>query len=189
MRKLSSFLFAFLSFKVICFGQEEVEVMDSFSEIAPVRFIPTDSLFLVKNGRKVKLDFKTKYQEVGQYPSVYPSLKGARMVSNDIHWYGDTIKLTVDGHQVEFVERKGKTVDYYLFSIECLMSTNYQQGYSMVIPYSTILDTKPEAIQFQLMIEIYKHRKKDWKKIRSLTEDVWIRREQLDGVLISEIGY
>lgn len=114
----------------------------------PIRFIPIDSTSIVQPGQKIKLDFKTKEQNIGYYPPAFPSLRGAKRVKDDRHWYGDTVDIAIDGQKIEFIERKGKTVDYYLFDVECLLSRNYKQGQSLVIPYSTILETKADSILF-----------------------------------------
>ena len=157
---------------------------------APVRFVPIDSISIVRPGQKVKLDFRTDSQDIIPYPSWYPSLRGAKRIPGDIHWYGDTVTLTIDSEEIQFVERKGKTVDYYLFGLEGLESRNYKPGYVMVIPYSIIQDNNDNSVLFRLTIELYKQkRNKKWKEINSRTTDIWIDKKDLDGVLISEIGY
>lgn len=172
-----------------CFGQnvnEKVEE-ESVNLKALVRYIPIDSISIVRPRQKVKLDFKTKEENIEPYPLAYPSLRGARLVLNDIHWYGDSVNLKIDGQNIKFIERKGKTVDYYLFMVECLISNSYKLGHSLIIPYATILEVKEDSVLFQLTIELYKQRNRDSKKIYSKTKNIWINREQLDGVLISEI--
>jgi hypothetical protein len=172
-----------------CFGQNGNEIVEEvpINLRTPVRYIPIDSISIIRPGQKVKLDFKTKQEHIGPYPPAYPSLRGTRRVPNDVHWYGDSVNLVIDGQNIQFVERKGKTVDYYLFMVECLLSNSYKLGHSLIIPYSTILDTKEDSVLFRLTIELYKQRNKDWKKISSRTKDIWINTGHLDGVLINEI--
>jgi hypothetical protein len=154
---------------------------------APVRFIPIDSISLVRPGQKVKLDFKTNEKNIGRFPPAYPSLRGARRVPESTAWVGDTVDLTIDREKIEFIERKGKTVDWYLFMIECLESKSYKQGHSLVIRHSIIQDIKGDSILFRLTIELYKQKSnKDWKEINLRTSDIWIKLNELDGVLISE---
>jgi hypothetical protein len=155
---------------------------------APVRFIPVDSISIVRPGQKVKLDFKTNELNIGGYPRTYASLRGAKHVPESTAWVGDTVYLTIDGKKIEFIERKGKTVDWYLFMIECLESKTYKQGHSLIIRHSTIQDIKSDSIMFRLTIELYKQKNnRKWKEINSRTIDLWIESKELEGVLISEI--
>lgn len=154
---------------------------------ARVRFVPVDSISVLRPGQKVKLDFKTKDRYVGHYQAIYPSLRGARPTPDYVHWYGDTISLTIDGQKIEFGERKGKTLDWYLFGVECLISTTQSQGLVSVIPHSTIQDIKGDSILFRLTIATHKQNSnREWTEISSRTSDIWIKSKELDGVLIQD---
>jgi hypothetical protein len=172
---------------ILMLGTTLVAMSVNGQEKAPVRYIPTDSISFVPTNKKVKLDFKTDKQKIGKYPSYYPSLRGVNRSQDDIHWYGDTVVLAIDGQNIEFIERKGKTVDYYLFWVECLLSRDYKRGYSLVIPYSNILDIRTDSVLFRLTIDLYKKKKRHWKKLDSRTNRLWVSKERLDGVLISEL--
>lgn len=153
----------------------------------PVRFVPVDSISVIRPGQKVKLDFKTKDPYVGHYQSKYPSLRGAKPTPDYIHWYGDTISLTIDGQEMEFGERKGKTLHWYLFGVECLISTTQSQGLLTVIPHATIQNIKGDSILFRLTIVSQKqNNNREWAEISSRTQDIWIESRELDGVLIED---
>jgi len=89
---------------------------------------------------------------------------------------------------IEFIVCKGKTVDWYLFTIECHELRTYKQGSLIAIRHSTIQDINGDSILFRFAIERYKQKSnKDWKEINSRTHDFWIESNRLDGELICEI--
>ena len=173
--------------KVIALLGTIITTMAAFAQRAPVRFIPIDSISIIRKEQNVKLDFKTKDTNV-TFPRLYPGMKGARPVPESTGWVGDTIYLTLDGERIEFIEHKGKTVDWYLFAIECLESKTYKQGHALVIRHSTIQDIRADSILFRLTIELFKEKNdSEWETVNSRIRDIWIKSKELDGVLISEI--
>jgi len=83
---------------------------------AEVQFIPLDSIDFLKKDEQVKIDFKGKDHPFSLVETKYKSLKGAKFNSKYMLFIGDTVRVTLDGRQVEFIEIKGKTTDYYVSS-------------------------------------------------------------------------
>ena len=155
----------------------------STSVTGQLRYITVDSLSFIKSGQEVKLDFKTRNGD-WYYPPAYPSLRGSRYIQNKA-WVGDTVNINIDSRQIQLIERKGKIIDWYLFEVERLESNNFKQGHTLVIPKSEIRDIKSDSVLFQLTMDLYKDTKnKKWKKVDTWTKDIWIKKENLDGVLI-----
>ncbi len=154
---------------------------------APVRYIPIDSISIVSSGQDVKLDFKGRTKNNGRVPTAYPWLRTARPTGTS--WTGDTVYLTIGNERIEFIEKKGLGVDYYYFPAERLESTTYKKEHYLTIPNSQVKEISHDSISFRLTVELDKKKGNGkWKQLYSRTVDLWIKKSDLDGVLISELG-
>ena len=149
-----------------------------------VKFITVDSLEFIKAGQAVKLDFKTRNGH-WKYPPGRPSLRGTRYI-RDIGYLSDTVYLQINKSKTELIEHKGQGTDWYMFDFERLESRNFKPGHVLVIPESKILKIQGDSILFRLTINLLRDDKKQ-KQVKSWTEDNWIPKQMLYGVLISSL--
>lgn len=150
---------------------------------APVRYIPIDSISFVPPGQDVKLDFKGKIKNNIRVPTCYPWLRTATPIGT--RWVGDTIYLTIDQEKVEFIEKKGLGVDYYYFPAERLVSKTYRKEHTLIIPRAVVKEIATDSILFCLTINLYREKRNGVRN--SKERNLWIKRKDLDGVLIHEL--
>ena len=163
-----------------------VNLSTASGQRASVQYIPIDSISVIPTKVDVKLDFKGNTVNDGRVPTAYPWLKTAKRTGTG--WTGDTVYLTIDTEIIEFIEWKGLGVDYYSFAEERLESTSYKNDQKMIIRSSEIKEFASDAILFRLTLEF--NRKKTngtWRRAYLRQRDVWIKRNELDGVLINEL--
>ncbi len=152
--------------------------------VGQLKYVTVDSLKYIKSGQEVKLDFKTNDYKLN-YSRIYPSLKGAHPIPESTIWVGDTVNLIIDDRRIEFIEYKGKTPDWYLFSAEHLESNNYTTGHILIIPGAKIIDIKGDSVLFRLTMELFENKRTQRGNPKdSWTIDKWIPKKMLEGVLI-----
>jgi hypothetical protein len=141
---------------------------------APVRYIPIDSISTVPPGLDVKLDFKGKTVNNVRIRTAYPWLRTAKRTGTG--WTGDTVNLTIDKRNIEFIEWKGLGADYYYFPAERLESTTYKDNHVLTVRSSTIRKITSDSVKFRLTIELDKKKANGkWNHVYSKDKDLWIR--------------
>lgn len=159
-----------------------------------VEFVPIDSITSQFINREVKLDFTSS-------DTTFSIIK--RRLTRD------TVKLLIDNRLTDFVENKGRGVDYYYFKEEYLESESYVPGQVVRIYKCVVKEILSDSILFNLTLQVYeKCKRKEYEKneyslnnknikiyspneearyfcsVESEIRDLWIQKRRLDGLLI-----
>lgn len=150
----------FLLFNTNLFSQGGVDV----------KYIPIDSVDTSYIGLNAKIDFKGKRDKKYLIQKVR---------------HRDTVNILLNNQLIDLIEVKGTGVDYWYFDKEYLKSYNYQSGQFLKIKDIEIQKVEADSIRFQMRLELFRD-EQTIKLETSDLQDVWIKRNMLDGILIKK---
>ncbi len=135
-----------------------------------VKYIPIDSVDTSYIGLNAKIDFKGKRDKKYLIQKVR---------------HRDTVNILLNNQLIDLIEVKGTGVDYWYFDKEYLKSYNYQSGQFLKIKDIEIQKVEADSIRFQMRLELFRD-EQTIKLETSDLQDVWIKRNMLDGILIKK---
>ena len=139
-----------------------------------IGYIEVDSISSELAGLSVKIDFR---HSNGKSKSTLKAVRSYVALQ-------DSGVLSIDGHELEVIEKRKVYVDHGSFDDQYLQVVDQDSFVLRKIYDTRVIEVRDDSLKLQITVDSFdKQGKGRDRKIDSVVKEIWIERKRLDGLM------